>query len=87
MQGRVKEKERELQRQFIEKERHLQEAQMLMEKKLGDAEHRLVTLQNGKSHYFFMFSRVHLTIYSESGMYVNYRMSLNNCCIVFLFLV
>ena len=47
-QVRVKEKERELQRQFVEKERHLQEAQVLMEKKLGDAEHRLVTLQSGR---------------------------------------
>lgn len=68
VQGRVKEKERELQRQFIEKERHLQEAQMLMEKKLGDAEHRLVTLQNGSRHYFFVFSRVRVIICSESGM-------------------
>ena len=47
-QARAKEKERELARQFAEKERQLQETQMAVAKKLGEAEHRVATLQSGK---------------------------------------
>lgn len=45
-QARAKEKERELQRQFAEKERQLQETQLAVAKKLGDAEHKVATLQS-----------------------------------------
>jgi homeobox protein cut-like len=45
-QNRAKEKERELQRQFAEKERQLQETQLSVAKKLGEAEHKVATLQS-----------------------------------------
>jgi homeobox protein cut-like len=44
--AKVKEKEKELSRQFAEKERQLQETQMVVAKKLGEAEHRVATLQS-----------------------------------------
>ena len=47
MQLRAKEKEKELQRNFAEKERQLQETQLSVVKKLGEAEHRVLTLQSG----------------------------------------
>ena len=46
-QLRAKEKEKELQRQFADKERQLQETQMSVAKKLGEAEHKVATLQSG----------------------------------------
>ena len=47
LQLRAKEKEKELQRNFAEKERQLQETQLSVVKKLGEAEHRVLTLQSG----------------------------------------
>ena len=47
-QLRAKEKEKELQRLFGEKERQLQETQLSVAKKLGEAEHKVSTLQSGK---------------------------------------
>ena len=48
LQARAKEKEKELQRSFAEKERLLQEKQLNVAKKLGEAEHKVNTLQSGK---------------------------------------
>ena len=48
LQLRAKEKEKELRRNFAEKERQLQETQLSVVKKLGEAEHRVLTLQSGK---------------------------------------
>ncbi|ELT91710.1 hypothetical protein CAPTEDRAFT_90826 [Capitella teleta] len=45
VQVKTKEKEKELQRQFSEQERQLQETQMEVAKKLGEAEHKVSTLQ------------------------------------------
>lgn len=45
-QARAKEKEKELQRAFADKERQLQETQLSVAKKLGEAEHKVSTLQN-----------------------------------------
>lgn len=45
-QAKAKEKEKELQRQFAEKERNLQETQMVVAKKLGEAEHQVAMLQS-----------------------------------------
>ncbi|XP_022109689.1 protein CASP-like isoform X2 [Acanthaster planci] len=45
-QSRAKEKEKELQREFLEKERHLQETQLTLATKLGEAELKIQTLQN-----------------------------------------
>lgn len=45
-QARAKEKEKELQRVFAEKERQLQETQLSVAKKLGEAEHKVATLQS-----------------------------------------
>lgn len=45
-QSRAKEKEKELQRLFAEKERNLQETQLAVAKKLGEAEHKVATLQS-----------------------------------------
>lgn len=47
-QAKAKEKEKELQRQFAEKERNLQETQMVVAKKLGEAEHQVAMLQSGQ---------------------------------------
>ena len=47
LQLRAKEKEKELQRNFADKERQLQETQLSVVKKLGEAEHRVLTLQSG----------------------------------------
>ncbi|XP_033627656.1 homeobox protein cut-like 2 isoform X2 [Asterias rubens] len=44
-QSRAKEKEKELQREFIEKERQLQETQLNVATKLGEAELKIQTLQ------------------------------------------
>jgi hypothetical protein len=49
-QARAKEKEKELQRAFAEKERQLQETQLAVAKKLGEAEHKVATLQSGESN-------------------------------------
>ena len=48
LQARAKDKEKELQRSFAEKERLLQETQLSVAKKLGEAEHKVNTLQSGK---------------------------------------
>jgi len=48
IQSKAKEKEKELNRQFAEKERQLQETQMIVARKLGEAEHRVSTLQSGQ---------------------------------------
>lgn len=45
-QAKAKEKEKDLQRLFSEKERHLQETQMVVAKKLGEAEHQVAVLQS-----------------------------------------
>lgn len=45
-QAKAKEKEKELQRMFAEKERNLQETQMVVAKKLGEAEHQVAMLQS-----------------------------------------
>lgn len=47
-QAKAKEKEKELQRLFAEKERNLQETQMVVAKKLGEAEHQVAMLQSGQ---------------------------------------
>jgi len=47
-QAKAKEREKELQRQFADKERQLQETQMVVARKLGEAEHRVSTLQSGQ---------------------------------------
>jgi hypothetical protein len=52
VQVKAKEKEKELQRQFTDKERLLQETQMEVAKKLGEAEHKVATLQAGRSTSF-----------------------------------
>lgn len=44
--ARAKEKERELQRHFGDKERQLQESQLLVARKLGDAEQKVSSLQS-----------------------------------------
>ena len=44
---RVKEQEKQLQRTFTEKEKQLQETQVSVARKLGEAEHRVLTLQTG----------------------------------------
>jgi len=46
-QSKAKEREKELHRQFAEKERQLQETQMIVARKLGEAEHRVSTLHSG----------------------------------------
>jgi len=48
IQARAKEREKELHRQFAEKERQLQENQMIVARKLGEAEHRVSTLHSGQ---------------------------------------
>jgi len=48
VQAKTKEKEKELSRMFADKERQLQETQMIVAKKLGEAEHRVSTLQSGR---------------------------------------
>ena len=53
MQAKAKEREKELNRQFAEKERQLQENQMIVARKLGEAEHRVSTLQSGLSAFSF----------------------------------
>ncbi|CAH3021307.1 unnamed protein product [Porites evermanni] len=45
VQARVKEKEKDIQKMFSDKERALQEKQVSVAKKLGEAEHKAVTLQ------------------------------------------
>ncbi|XP_064620194.1 homeobox protein cut-like 1 isoform X3 [Lineus longissimus] len=45
-QAKAKEKERELQRLFAEKEQQRQESQLSVAKKLGEAEHKVATLQS-----------------------------------------
>ncbi|XP_070572083.1 protein CASP-like isoform X2 [Ptychodera flava] len=45
-QSRAKEKEKDLQREFAEKERQLQETQLNVATKLGEAEHKVATLQS-----------------------------------------
>ncbi|XP_077995438.1 protein CASP-like [Glandiceps talaboti] len=45
-QSRAKEKEKDLQREFAEKERQLQETQLAVATKLGEAEHKVATLQS-----------------------------------------
>jgi len=47
-QSKAKEREKELHRQFAEKERQMQETQMIVARKLGEAEHRAATLQGGQ---------------------------------------
>jgi homeobox protein cut-like len=60
-QAKAKEKEKELQRQFAEKERQLQETQMIVARKLGEAERHISTLQsaldNVQSELFDMKSK------------------------------
>lgn len=55
-EARAKEKERELQRQFVEKERQLQDTQLEVAKKLGEAEQRVASLnyqlENAQSELF-----------------------------------
>lgn len=48
VQAKAKEREKELHRQFAEKERQLQETQMVVARKLGEAEHKVSTLQGGE---------------------------------------
>ncbi|CAH3149796.1 unnamed protein product [Porites lobata] len=45
VQARVKEKEKDIQKMFSDKEKALQEKQVSVAKKLGEAEHKAVTLQ------------------------------------------
>jgi len=47
-QSKAKEREKELYRQFAEKERQMQETQMIVARKLGEAEHRVATLHGGQ---------------------------------------
>ena len=44
----MKEKEKDMQKMFSDKEKALQEKQVSVAKKLGEAEHKAVTLQAGK---------------------------------------
>lgn len=44
----MKEKEKDIQKMFSDKEKALQEKQVSVAKKLGEAEHKGVTLQAGK---------------------------------------
>ena len=44
----MKEKEKDIQKMFSDKEKALQEKQVSVAKKLGEAEHKAVTLQAGK---------------------------------------
>lgn len=44
----MKEKEKQMQKLFSDKEKTLQETQVSVAKKLGEAEHKVATLQAGK---------------------------------------
>lgn len=44
----MKEREKDIQKLFSDKERTLQETQVSVAKKLGEAEHKAVTLQAGE---------------------------------------
>ena len=56
----MKEKEKELQKAFVEKEEALQESQLTVARKLGEAEHKVATQQAGKYCFCYAVRRQNL---------------------------
>ena len=58
----MKEKEKDIQKMFSDKEKALQEKQVSVAKKLGEAEHKAVTLQAGNYEPLHNSPHIYLSI-------------------------